>query len=98
MGIMRSRLRTGWVLAIIGALALVAACSLNTQPIPPGETDGTGYDAGVGTPSNAATGDSGGEDGAGKGTDAGGFAGSDGGDAGNETDASDDDASDAGDQ
>lgn len=97
MGMMRSRLRTGWFLAIIGALALMGACSLNTQPIPPGETDGTsgGSDASTGTPTNAANADSGGSDGAGKGDDAGGtFTSDDGGDAG---DASLEDASDSGD-
>ncbi len=56
MGMMAPRLRTGWVLAVIGAVALVGACGLNPQPIPPGDTDnGTEKGSDAGAP-NAATG------------------------------------------
>lgn len=95
MGIMRSRHRTGWFLAVIGALALMGACSLNTQPIPPGYngTDETSDAA----PTNAVDGKGDGG-GTGGGVDSGTVppeddAGSD--DAG---DASIEDASDSGDQ
>jgi len=75
--------------AVLGALALMASCGLNPQPIPPGETDGADRDAS--TPTNAATpGDAGG---AGKGDD-GGFNSDDAGDA---SDSGDEDAADSGD-
>jgi hypothetical protein len=93
MGIMGRRLRTGWILAVIGAVALVGACDLNPQPIPPGETDNGGNESsdGGGTPTAATGGD--GSDGASKGDDGGGFNADDAGDA---SDASED-ASDSGD-
>jgi hypothetical protein len=92
MGIMRSRHRTGWVLAVIGAVALMGACSLNTQPIPPGFNGPD--EMSDASPTNAATGD--GEGGKGGGVDSGAVPPEDdGGDAG---DASIDDASDSGDQ
>jgi hypothetical protein len=95
---MRSRLRTGWILAILGALALMGACSLNTQPIPPGVTDGTGEGSDAsGIPTNAATGGDGGADGKG-GTDAdASFPNDDGGDDAGDASLTDD-ASDSGDQ
>jgi hypothetical protein len=92
MGMMGSRLRTGWVLAVIGAVALVGACSLNPQPIPPGETDGTER-SDASTPTNSATGgsDGGGDD---KGDAAIAPPLDDGGDA---SDSGDEDAADSGD-
>jgi hypothetical protein len=93
MGMMGSRLRTGWVLAVIGALALVGACSLNPQPIPPGETDGTERND-ASTPTNSATGGSDGG-GDGKGTDAASPPQTD--DAGDASDSGDEDAADSGD-
>ena len=91
MGMMGSRLRMGWVLAVIGAVALVGACSLNPQPIPPGETEGTGRDD-ASTPTNSATGgsDGGGDDK----SDADTFQTDDAGDA---SDSGNEDAADSGD-
>ena len=91
MGMMGSRLRLGWVLAVIGALALVGACSLNPQPIPPGETDGTSQGADGGGP-NATTGNGDGGNGSADATIP--FQADDAGDAG---DSGDEDAADAGD-
>jgi len=88
---MGTRLRTGWVLAVIGALALTASCSLNPQPIPPGFTQGTGADQDASTPTTGGGGD--GSDGATK-TDDGGFISDDAGDA---SDGGDEDAADSGD-
>ncbi|MEO7112651.1 MAG: hypothetical protein ABI183_19550 [Polyangiaceae bacterium] len=90
---MRSQLRTSWVLAVIGALALVGACSLNTQPIPPGY-DGNATSADAGTPpSSNLSGDS--SDGSAKGDDAGTFTPDDAGD--DASDGSVADAADSGD-
>jgi len=103
MGKMARALRTGWIVVVAGAVALVAACSLNPQPIPPGFTnDGTAVDSGA--PANLG--------GGGTATDAGDFNASDSGlvptldgspdgsldDAGDAGDSGDQDASDAGDQ
>ncbi len=95
MGNMGSQFRNAWVLAIIGAVALVGACGLNPQPIPPGETENGASDAG-GTPTNAATG------GGGDSSDGSPKSGSDSGtvpsdDAGDASDGSVEDASDSGD-
>jgi hypothetical protein len=94
MGMMGSRARIGWGLAVIGAFALVGACSLNPQPIPPGETDGTNQTADGGAPTNA-TGGGADDGGDGKGADATVPVAPD--DAGDAGDAGDLDASDSGD-
>jgi hypothetical protein len=94
MGNMGSQFRNAWVLAIIGAVALVGACGLNPQPIPPGETEDMASDAG--TPTNAATGGGGdGSDGSPKSGDDSGAVPPD--DAGDASDGSFEDAADSGD-
>lgn len=93
MGIMGSRLRSGWVLAVIGAFALVGACSLNAQPIPPGVTDGTDQGNDASTPSNTV---GGGADGSGgDANDAQAFPPDD--DGGDASDSGEQDAADSGD-
>ena len=97
MGNMALKRRIGWIFGVSLGLGLAGACSLNPQPIPPGEQES---DA---APTNAARGDSGDKGTGGGGGDSGDgtFTNTDGGDGGETTDASDageEDASDAGDQ
>ena len=97
MGNMALKRRIGWIFGVSLGLGLAGACSLNPQPIPPG--DQSESDA---APTNAARGDSGDKGAGGGGGDGGdgAFTNTDGGDAGESTDASDagEDASDSGDQ
>lgn len=96
MGNMALRRQIGWIFGVSLALGLAGACSLNPQPIPPGET------ADAATPMNSKNSDAGGTTGAGGGEDSGdgSFTNDDGGDAGEIIDASDagEDAGDSGDE
>ncbi len=98
MGKMALKRRIGWIFGVGVALGLAGACSLNPQPIPPG--DQTESDA---SPTNARNPDASGTPGGGGNGDGGdgSFAGLDGGDAGENLDAGDagdEDASDSGDE